>query len=93
MPPVSTPGGELFDRIVARGHYSEQDASKLIRVIVEALQAIHSVGILHRWEGLARSPYLTRIDPCRFKSSRGPLGRIPSQPMTLADYRNVPWTI
>lgn len=51
MPPVSTPGGELFDRIVARGHYSEQDASKLIRVIVEALQAIHSVGILHRWEG------------------------------------------
>ena len=27
-------GGELFDRIVARGHYTERDAAALVRTIV-----------------------------------------------------------
>lgn len=41
-------GGELFDRIVQRGNYSEQDASRICRVIVEALASVHSTNILHR---------------------------------------------
>jgi calcium/calmodulin-dependent protein kinase I len=35
-------GGELFDRIVAKGSYTERDASNLIRQVLEA------VGFMHR---------------------------------------------
>lgn len=41
-------GGELFDRIVAKGSYSEADASKLIKEITEAIQYLHSIGVVHR---------------------------------------------
>lgn len=41
-------GGELFDRIVARGSYSESDASALIKCIVSAIEYLHSVGVVHR---------------------------------------------
>lgn len=33
-------GGELFDRIVARGHYTERAAAMVIRTIVEVVQVI-----------------------------------------------------
>ncbi|KAI7752807.1 hypothetical protein M8C21_021759, partial [Ambrosia artemisiifolia] len=32
-------GGELFDRIVARGHYTERAAASIMRTIVEVVQA------------------------------------------------------
>ena len=41
-------GGELFDRIVARGHYSEADARDLTITMVKAIQYLHSIGIAHR---------------------------------------------
>uniref|UniRef100_A0A7S0NBY6 Protein kinase domain-containing protein n=1 Tax=Cryptomonas curvata TaxID=233186 RepID=A0A7S0NBY6_9CRYP len=41
-------GGELFDRIVARGHYTELDASQLMVQILGAIGYLHSVGIVHR---------------------------------------------
>ncbi len=41
-------GGELFDRIVERGHYSEADASRLIRNVVDAIAYLHSKNIVHR---------------------------------------------
>lgn len=41
-------GGELFDAIVARQHYSERDASSLFRQILLALEYIHSLGVIHR---------------------------------------------
>lgn len=41
-------GGELFDRIVARGSYSERDASMLIKSVANALMYLHSIGIVHR---------------------------------------------
>mmetsp|Transcript_12767 Transcript_12767/g.15149 ORF Transcript_12767/g.15149 Transcript_12767/m.15149 type:complete len:333 (-) Transcript_12767:216-1214(-) len=41
-------GGELFDRIVAKGSYSEKEASVLIQSVAAALQYLHSIGIVHR---------------------------------------------
>ena len=41
-------GGELFDRIVAKGSYTERDASKLIKQILEAIDYMHEKDIVHR---------------------------------------------
>ncbi|KAG8463265.1 hypothetical protein KFE25_011262 [Diacronema lutheri] len=41
-------GGELFDRIVAKGHYSEADARTLTRTIVSTMAYLHSQGVAHR---------------------------------------------
>ncbi|KAJ7628740.1 Pkinase-domain-containing protein [Roridomyces roridus] len=41
-------GGELFDRICAKGNYYEADAASLVRTIFTAVQYIHSSGIVHR---------------------------------------------
>jgi len=41
-------GGELFDRIIAKGHYSEADARKLTITLLDCLAYLHSKGIAHR---------------------------------------------
>ncbi|KAH7834182.1 hypothetical protein Vadar_013504 [Vaccinium darrowii] len=41
-------GGELFDRIVQKGHYSERKAAGLIKTIVGVVEACHSLGVMHR---------------------------------------------
>ncbi|GAB4833985.1 Calcium-dependent protein kinase 13 [Ancistrocladus abbreviatus] len=41
-------GGELFDRIVARGHYTERAAAVVTRTIVEVVQLCHKHGVIHR---------------------------------------------
>ncbi|VFQ71332.1 unnamed protein product [Cuscuta campestris] len=41
-------GGELFDRIVARGHYTERAAADVMRTIVEVVQMCHRHGVMHR---------------------------------------------
>ena len=41
-------GGELFDRIVEKEHYSEKEAADTIRPIVDAIRYCHSLGIIHR---------------------------------------------
>ncbi|CAK9152983.1 unnamed protein product [Ilex paraguariensis] len=41
-------GGELFDRIIQRGHYSERKAAELARIIVGVVEACHSLGVMHR---------------------------------------------
>ncbi len=41
-------GGELFDRIVARGHYTERDAAACIRSIVNVVHHCHNMNVIHR---------------------------------------------
>ncbi|CAH9122042.1 unnamed protein product [Cuscuta epithymum] len=41
-------GGELFDRITQRGHYTERQAAELTRTIVGVVEACHSLGVMHR---------------------------------------------
>ncbi|ESQ34907.1 hypothetical protein EUTSA_v10007293mg [Eutrema salsugineum] len=41
-------GGELFDRIVARGHYTERAAAAVARTIAEVVMMCHSNGVMHR---------------------------------------------
>ncbi|OWM90449.1 calcium-dependent protein kinase 10-like isoform X1 [Punica granatum] len=41
-------GGELFDRIVARGHYSERAAASVARTIAEVVRMCHANGVMHR---------------------------------------------
>ncbi|KAH9651783.1 calcium-dependent protein kinase 33 [Citrus sinensis] len=41
-------GGELFDRIVARGHYSERAAAAVLRVIMGVVNVCHCRGVMHR---------------------------------------------
>ncbi|KAK7316644.1 hypothetical protein RJT34_00259 [Clitoria ternatea] len=41
-------GGELFDRIIAKGIYTERAAASLLRTIVTILHTFHSMGVIHR---------------------------------------------
>ncbi|KAL6545424.1 Mitogen-activated protein kinase cpk1 [Orobanche gracilis] len=41
-------GGELFDRIIQRGHYTERKAAELTRIIVGVVETCHSLGVMHR---------------------------------------------
>ncbi|KAF0314682.1 Calcium/calmodulin-dependent protein kinase type 1 [Amphibalanus amphitrite] len=44
----SVTGGELFDRIVEKGSYTEKDASNLIRQVLAAVDFMHEQGVVHR---------------------------------------------
>ncbi|KAL4197699.1 hypothetical protein AMTRI_Chr04g189580 [Amborella trichopoda] len=41
-------GGELFDRIIKRGHYSEREAAGLVRAMARVVHTCHSMGVVHR---------------------------------------------
>ncbi|KAJ8446841.1 hypothetical protein Cgig2_016151 [Carnegiea gigantea] len=41
-------GGELFDRIIAKGHYTERAAAALLRTIVQIVHTCHTMGVIHR---------------------------------------------
>jgi calcium/calmodulin-dependent protein kinase I len=41
-------GGELFDKIVERGSYTEKTAALLVTKIVSAIHYLHNLGIVHR---------------------------------------------
>ncbi|KAL6205124.1 hypothetical protein ACLB2K_022388 [Fragaria x ananassa] len=41
-------GGELFDRIISKGHYTERAAAALLRTIVQIVHTCHSMGVIHR---------------------------------------------
>jgi len=41
-------GGELFDRIVAKGHYTEKSAAAIFRTILKVVAQCHVLGVMHR---------------------------------------------
>ncbi|KAF5728405.1 calcium-dependent protein kinase 9-like [Tripterygium wilfordii] len=41
-------GGELFDRIIAKGQYSEKAAASICRAIVSVVHICHLMGVMHR---------------------------------------------
>ncbi|TPX46180.1 hypothetical protein SeLEV6574_g03357 [Synchytrium endobioticum] len=41
-------GGELFDQIVQKGSYTEADAAKLVRQLLDAVAYLHDHDIVHR---------------------------------------------
>ena len=41
-------GGELFDRITAKGHYSEKDAATIFRTMMRTIAHCHNLGVIHR---------------------------------------------
>ena len=41
-------GGELFDRVIAKGSFSEAEAAKVMRQLLSALADCHSKGVMHR---------------------------------------------
>ncbi|GLT91955.1 hypothetical protein SLE2022_098160 [Rubroshorea leprosula] len=41
-------GGDLFDRIIAKGSYSEREAATIGRQIVNVVHACHFMGVMHR---------------------------------------------
>ncbi|KAG0565378.1 hypothetical protein KC19_8G185500 [Ceratodon purpureus] len=41
-------GGELFDRIIERGTYTEAEAAHLTRTIVRVVETCHKSGVVHR---------------------------------------------
>jgi len=60
-------GGELFNRIVEKGCFSEKEASRAIRQITSAVQFLHSMGIVHRDIKPENLLYLTRDDDSDIK--------------------------
>ena len=41
-------GGELFDQIINKGHYSEKEAADLVRTILYVIKHMHDLGVVHR---------------------------------------------
>lgn len=41
-------GGELLERIRRKQHFSETEASRIMRKLVSAVSHMHDVGVVHR---------------------------------------------
>ena len=41
-------GGELFDRIVSKSHYTEKEARDLVRLFLQTMAYMHGKGVVHR---------------------------------------------
>uniref|UniRef100_A0A4W6G9E0 Si:ch211-27e6.1 n=1 Tax=Lates calcarifer TaxID=8187 RepID=A0A4W6G9E0_LATCA len=41
-------GGELLERVVSRGHFTERDATQALRMVLAGVGYLHNLGITHR---------------------------------------------
>ena len=41
-------GGELFDRIIAKGNFTERDATRVLHMVLDGVRYLHGLGITHR---------------------------------------------
>ncbi|XP_028425803.1 serine/threonine-protein kinase H1-like [Perca flavescens] len=41
-------GGELLERVVCRGHFTERDATQALRMVLAGVGYLHNLGITHR---------------------------------------------
>ena len=41
-------GGELYDRVVAKGKFDEEQTRRVVTSVARALQYCHAMGIVHR---------------------------------------------
>ena len=64
-------GGELFDKIVAEGPMSEQQARRVLHELMSALDAAHKQGIFHRDLKVPSLPpvFFLMLSSCRQASS------------------------
>jgi len=60
-------GGELFDRIIARHHYTEKDACELTRAMLVAVERMHANGVAHRDLKPENFLFLTRDEDAELK--------------------------
>lgn len=41
-------GGELLDRVISRGHFTERDATRALQMVLAGVGYLHNLGITHR---------------------------------------------
>ncbi|KAG5042938.1 hypothetical protein JHK87_006853 [Glycine soja] len=54
-------GGELFDRIIAKGHYSERATASICSQVVKLVNTCHFMGVIHGISSQRISCYLVRM--------------------------------
>lgn len=77
-------GGELFDRIVQRGSYTERDASHLIQQVLLATEYMHSKDVVHRDLKPENLLYYDSTDDSKIMVSDFGLSKIETKEINMA---------
>lgn len=76
-------GGELFDRIVEKGSYSEQDAANCVNQICQAIAYLHDNDIVHRDLKPENLLYATRDEGSPLKLADFGLSKMLTNDLTM----------